>query len=208
MFSTQIRVLEHSEPIENNKKYNEFQLHRWPQENEMIHARSAKILTGFLLLMLGTLSLNACTTSIIKSENPLFAAAGSSEFALVYIMRPNPIRTRGVADNDIKIEFGEDQLVAELSAGEYVAFKVKPGKIDIITRSIAFVTAKTLPEKVWRARNFDFKAGQTYYIHAKFTQEEFRGMYFIPTKITKEQAQEMLIRIIPAGDLAKQKPIV
>ena len=173
----------------------------------MIHARSIKVLTGFLFLMLGTFLLGGCTTSIIKTENPLFAA-GSNEFALVYIMRPNPIRTRGVADNDIKIEFGEDQLVAELSAGEYVAFKVKPGKIDIITRSIAFVTAKTLPEKVWRARNFDFKAGQTYYIQAKFTQEEFRGMYFIPTKITKEQAQEMLIRIIPAGDLAKQKPIV
>ncbi|MDH3325704.1 MAG: DUF2846 domain-containing protein [Gammaproteobacteria bacterium] len=169
----------------------------------MIQTRITVFFAGILLLLL-----SACTTSIIKANNPQFADANEKDFALVYLMRPTPIRTRGVADNDIKVEFGENQLVSELSAGEYVAFKVKPGKIDIITRSIAFVTARTLPEKVWRARNFDFKTGQTYYILTKFTQEEFRGMYFIPEEISLKEAQAMLIRIKPAGLLAKQKPII
>jgi len=151
--------------------------------------------------------LGACTTSVIKPNNPHFAKLNAKDFALVYVMRPTPIRTRGVADNDIKVEFGENQLVSELSSGEYVAFKVKPGKLDIITRSIAYVTTRTLPDKVWRARNFDFEAGKTYYIHAKFTQEEFRGMYFIPEKISEEEAKAMLIRIQPAGDLATSQPI-
>lgn len=165
--------------------------------------------TPWILLLTGILVslLSACTTSVIKQDNPSFATANDKDYALVYLMRPTPIRTRGVADNDIKVEFGENNLVAELSAGEYVAFKVKPGKIDIITRSIAYVTARTLPEKVWRARNFDFRAGQTYYIHTKFTQEEFRGMYFISEQISKEEAQAMLIRIKPAGELATKNPI-
>jgi len=169
-------------------------------------SRMTNMLASSLLLALVIL-FSACTTSVIKTENPMFAAKGAKDYALVYLLRPMPIRTRGVADNDIKVEFGENQLVAKLSAGEYVAFKVKPGSVDIITRSFAFVTAKTLPEKVWRARHFTFEAGKTYYIHTKFTQEEFRGMYFIPTEITKEEARKMLIRIKPAGELAKQLPI-
>ncbi len=154
------------------------------------------------------LTLSACTTSVIKTENPSFAKAGDTDFALVYLIRPMPIRTRGVADNDIQVEFGEKQLVVDLSAGEYVAFKVKPGKIDIITHSLAFVAARVLPEKVWRVRNFEFKSGETYYIHTKFTQEEFRGMYFVPTKITQEEAQEMVTHMKPAGEPAIQKPII
>jgi len=159
----------------------------------------------FILLIL--LVLSACTTSIIKTSNPQFASAGATEFATIYLMRPNPLRTRGVADNDIKVEFGENQLVAELSAGEYAAFKVTPGNMDIIIRSTAYVTSRPLPEKVWRARNFDFAAGKKYYILTKFTQEEFRGMYFVPVEITEKEAQELLIRIKPAGLLAEKLPI-
>lgn len=160
-----------------------------------------------ILIAVSILMLNACTTSVIKTDNPHFAFKHAKEYALVYLIRPAPIRTRGVADYDIKVEFGEGQLVAELSSGEYAAFKVRPGNIDIITRSIAYVTARTLPEKVWRARNFTFEAGKTYYIETRFTQEEFRGMYFIPVEITKQEAVSMLKRLKPAGELAKQMPI-
>jgi len=161
-----------------------------------------------LLIFISTLlTLAGCTTSIVKKTNPQFADVGSRDFALVYLVRPTPIRTRGVADNDVTIEFGENQLVSELSSGEYVAFKVKPGKLDIITRSLAYVTTRPLPDRVWRARNFNVQSGKTYYINIKFTQEEFRGMYFIPEEITKKEAQEMLIRLKPAGNLAKKNPI-
>jgi len=172
----------------------------------MKKSRWGLFLTSSLVFLL--LLTTACTTSVIKSSNPMFAATSDKNAAMVYLLRPTPIRTRGVADNDVKVEFGENQLVTELSSGEYVAFKVKPGNVDVITRSIAFITTHTQPEKVWRARNFDFKSGETYYIHVKFTQEEFRGMYFIPVEISKEEAQNMLIRIKPAGDLAKEKPII
>lgn len=160
--------------------------------------------TPALLLLM---TLTACTTSVIKTSNPQFAGANATDFATIYLMRPTPLRTRGVADNDIKVEFGENQLVAELSAGEYAAFKVTPGNMDIIIRSTAYLTSNPLPEKVWRARNFDFTSGKTYYILTKFIQEEFRGMYFVPVEISKKEAQDMLIRIKPAGLLATKQPI-
>jgi len=160
-----------------------------------------------VLVSIFVLLLSGCTTSAIKKENPSFAADNAKQYALVYLMRPSPIRTRGVADYDVTIEFGEKHPAVDLSAGEYAAFKLKPKKIDVITRSITFLTAKPLPVKVWRSRNFNFEAGKTYYINIRFTQEEFRGIYFVPVEISKKEAQDMLIRIKPAGDLAKQLPI-
>jgi len=160
-----------------------------------------------LVLCIGLMCLSACTTSVIMPSNPQYANENSNNFATVYVMRPTLQRTRGIADNDLTIEFGEKQLATLLSAGEYVAFKVKPGPLDIITRNETYLTAKPEPTTVWRARNFVFDAGQTYFIEAKFTQEEFRGIYFIPKKIDLKTAKSYLNRIKPAGDLATSKPI-
>ncbi len=161
----------------------------------------------FLSVCIALFLLNACTTSVVMPTNPLYAKDDGSGYATVYVMRPTLQRTRGIADNDLTVEFGEKQLVALLSAGEYVAFKVRPGPVDVITRNEAYLTSKPEPETVWRSRNFIFNANQTYFIEAKFTQEEFRGIYFIAQAIDISKAKSFLNRIKPAGELAKAQPI-
>jgi len=168
-----------------------------------------KISTWKMLLTASLFALlfNGCTTSTIMPSNPKFAKADAKDFAMVYVMRPKLQRTRGIADNDLTIEFGEKQLVSLLSAGEYVAFKVRPGPLDIITRNETYITTKPDPVDVWRARNFTFDAGATYFIEAKFTQEEFRGIYFIAQQVDLKTAKSFIHRLKPAGDLAKEKPL-
>jgi len=163
--------------------------------------------TGLLFAVVFSILIqSACTTSIIKTSNPNFANA-SDDYALVYVMRPELQRTRGIADHDLTIEFGEFQVVTLLSSGEYVAFKVKPGKLDIITRNETYLTGKPVPEKVWRARNFIFEKGKKYFIEAKFTQEEWRGIYFVPEEISEETAKSYVKRLKPAGQLAMHTPL-
>jgi len=160
-----------------------------------------------LTICIGTLLIGGCTTSVIMPSNPQFAKPSSANYATVYVMRPTLQRTRGIADNDLTVEFGEKQLVTLLSAGEYVAFKVQPGALDIITRNETYLTGKPDPELVWRARNFTFDSGKTYFIEAKFTQEEFRGIYFIPKEVDLKTAKSYQKRLKAAGKLAKANPI-
>ena len=140
-------------------------------------------------------------------SNPQFAKANSKDFAMVYVMRPTLQRTRGIADKDLTIEFGEHQVVTLLSAGEYAAFKVQPGTMDIITRNETYLTGKPDPKTVWRARNFTFDSGKTYFIEAKFTQEEFRGIYFIPEEVDLKTAKSFVNRLKAAGEMAQAHPL-
>ena len=162
---------------------------------------------GAIFVSLSLLVLNGCTTSVIVKSNPTFAKPTSKDYATVYMIRPAPIRTRGVADNDVEVEFGEDQLAVLLSAGEYAAFKINPSDLNIIIRSTTFLTTQPVPVEVFRADSFKITAGKTYLIQAKFIQEEFRGMYFKPVEIDIKTAKEMLNRLKPVGTLAKQRPL-
>ncbi|HFE39384.1 MAG TPA: hypothetical protein ENK06_13385 [Gammaproteobacteria bacterium] len=161
---------------------------------------------GFMICFM-VLLFSACTTSVIMRDNPQFAKPASKQFATVYVMRPAQVRTRGIADNDLTVEFGEHQLAVLLSAGEYVAFKVRPGAMDIITRNETYLTGKPDPVSVWRARNFTFEAGKTYFIEAKLIQEEFRGIYFVAQEVDLKTAKSYIKSMKPAGDLAKARPI-
>ena len=149
---------------------------------------------------------SACTTSVIVKQNPKFASDTNKNFATVYMIRPTPIRTRGIADNDVHIEF-DDVLATSLSAGEYVALKLKPGSTNLIIRSQTYLTSKPMPVDVKRSRLFEFEAGKQYFILAKFDQEEFRGIYFVPVEISLAEAKSMLNRLKPAGQLAKSQPL-
>ena len=160
-----------------------------------------------IAISISLLFINGCTTSVIMKSNPTFAEPTSKDYAYIYMIRPMPIRTRGIADNDVKVEFGADQLAVLLSAGEYAAFKVKPGDLNIIIRSTTYLTTDPVPVEVFRADNFNIEAGRKYFIQTKFIQEEFRGMYFKPVMIDLKTAKDMLIRLKPAGDLAKQRPL-
>ena len=133
-------------------------------------------------------------------------ADSATDAATVYFIRPMPIRTRGIADTNVNIELN-DKLVAQLAAGEYIAVKLKPGKININLRSKTFLTSKPMPIDVHRYGEFIFDAGQTYFIQTRFTQEEFRGIYFEPKEITLAEAKGFLKRLKPHGPIASAKPL-
>ncbi len=162
-------------------------------------------LFGFFLLA-STLALGACTTTRIAEKHPGFAANNDQNTALVYFIRPNEQRTRGIADTDLEVEFGQVKAL-DLASGEYAAVRVKPTETDVTLRSMTYLTAQPMPVSVWRARHYSFEAGKTYYIHTRFEEQEWRGSYFYPDSVSDEKARELANRLKPAGDLAQAMPI-
>jgi len=157
-------------------------------------------------LLAATLGLSACTTTRIAQTHPTFAAAGDKDTALIYFIRPNEQRTRGVADTDLEIELNQIKAL-DLSSGEYAAVRIKPIETDVIIRSLTYLTAQPMPVKVWRARHFTFEAGKTYFIHTRFEEQEWRGSYFYPDGVDANKAKMLANRLKPAGALAESMQI-
>lgn len=154
-----------------------------------------------------TLSLiSACATTVVQKSNPLYVSNPAQAHATVYFMRPPLVRTRGVADTDLKIELDEN-LLLELSREEYAMVYVKPVETDVILRNMTFLTGKPNPVEVWRARHMEFENGKTYYIETEFQQEEFRGIYYVPKEIDEATAKQYAISMKPAGKLAAAFPL-
>ncbi len=149
---------------------------------------------------------SACATTSSIKNHPLVVADSETNAATVYLLRPEPLRTRGIADNDVQVEI-DSKIVTMLSAGEYVALKVKPGKVELATRSYTYLTSKPMPEEVLRSAEYTFEAGKKYFILVQFTQEEFRGIYFKPVEINPNEAKKLGTRLKPHGKLAKALPI-
>jgi len=156
------------------------------------------------LLLLGLLS--ACSTTNIMRSNPLYIGDPAQDHATVYFLRPPLVRTRGIADTDLKVELDEIPLL-QLSRDEYAMVYIKPSETDVILRNLTFLTGKPNPVEVWRARHMIFEAGKTYYVQAHFQQEEFRGIYYVPKMIDEATAKEEAKRMTPAGPLAKKFPL-
>lgn len=125
---------------------------------------------------------------------------------MVYFMRPLQQRTRGMADGDLEVELDKEPL-ATLSHGEYIALPIKPGAVDVIMRNWSYLTTQPMPVKVWRVRRFEFEAGKTYYLSARFTQEEFRGIYYVPELLSEAQAKEQAQDMVAANDAARRMPL-
>ena len=161
---------------------------------------------GSWLLLILVLLLSACTlTTSTIMKDPKYAS-NASDAVTLYFIRPVPTRTRGISDGNLKIELNDD-LVAKLSLGEYVAMKVKPGRKRITVRSLTYLTSNPTPVKVHRFLEFDMEPCKTYLVLTKFDQEGFRGMYFKPVIISVADAKKLLKRLTPHGKLATQHPI-
>ncbi len=158
-----------------------------------------------LTMVLGVLLLASCATTRVMDSHPLYAQPGEPR-AVVYFLRPVPQRTRGIADGDITIEL-EQRPVMALSRGEYARIDIRPTTTNVVIRSLSHHPYQAMPMEVWRTRPFKFEAGKTYYILARFQQEEFRGVFFVPTAIDEEQARRLARNMTPAGQLAKAHPL-
>ena len=150
--------------------------------------------------------MTGCTNSMVVKQHDLYPAAGEKDYARVYLLRPQAQRTRGVADNVVIVEAGRQKL-AELAQGEYILVYLKPGDTDIVTRNLTYLTAKSMPVEVWRARHFSFAVNRDYFIEIKQDYEEFRGIYYIPNEIDDIRARALVERLHAGDELAKQHPL-
>jgi len=161
----------------------------------------AALLTTSMTLLAG-----CALSSKLNTGNPALVSSVSQPHATVYFIRPPLQRTRGVADGNVKIELDEIPLI-NLGVSEYTVVKLKPGKMDVILRSLTYLTTKPMPVEVWRSRRLEFLAGETYYVETRFIQEEFRGTYFQPELVKKADFSNSGLVMSPIGTLAKAMPL-
>ncbi|MEK6747690.1 MAG: hypothetical protein AABY83_00605 [Pseudomonadota bacterium] len=152
------------------------------------------------------LAATGCAGSMVAERHSLYPTQADTDYARVYIMRPQAQRTRGVADSPVNIEVAREKL-AELAQGEYILVYIKSPATDLVTRNLTNLTTKPMPIEVWRARHFNFETGQDYFIVLRQDYEEFRGIYYIPEAVDKTQALQLAEHLKAAGPLATQRPL-
>ena len=104
-----------------------------------------------LLLSLTLLLLTACGSKIpFAKQEPL------ADSALVYVYLPASISDdENQNESDYNIRFNGRQVMERISSNEYMAFNVKPEKVEVS------VVKKQIEEK---SLSLDLKVGQIYYL--------------------------------------------
>ena len=140
-----------------------------------------KKITIFFLGIL--LLLSACGSKIpFKKQEPL------ANSALVYIYLPSNIGTSDSDySSDYNIRFNGRQVMEKISSNEYMAFNVKPEKVDVS------VVRKQIEEKVI---SLDLKVGQVYYLKI---EDNLAGNNFNFIRMNKSDAYPELIKTGLAG---------
>jgi hypothetical protein len=149
------------------------------------------------LLSLAAILVSACGATIFESH-PLLVNSEDSPAAIVYFIRPELFKSKGIADNRLSINLDNQELL-ELSGGEYTLLKIKPEQSTVSTHSLSRYTNLVNPISVSRSREYKFESGKTYFIHIKQVNEEFRGVFYDPTPINLEQAQTLIANASPSG---------
>jgi phage anti-repressor protein len=126
-------------------------------------------------------------------------------FAYAYFIRPKLYKSKGVADETVRIEFQEDVLL-ELDEGSYTLLRIKASKGELkVFNQTKFINI-IHPVEVWRAREYKFIEGKTYFIHIKQINEEFRGVFYDPEPVDFEMAKSLAIKPRASGE-ARNAPI-
>ena len=147
------------------------------------------------VLMMGAMLLTACAT--INKKHPdlvtgELTAEQKAQVATVYFIRPKPYKSKGVADGPVQIEF-QKQLLLTQDEGNYSLLYIKPSKGLVVTRSKTMFTNQSTPVDVWRAREYKFIEGKTYFIYIRQINEEFRGVFYEPEPISLREAKELIV---------------
>ena len=161
----------------------------------------------FLSLLI-ILVLPGCTT--INNKHPMVVSkdikAGEPEnFSYVYFIRPKPYKPKGAADETIRIEFQKEVLLT-IDEGSYTLLRIKPSKGQLKVFNETRFINKTHPIVVWRAREYKFIAGKTYFIYLKRINEEFRGIFYDPQPVNFEQAKILTQKPWASGE-ARNAPV-
>lgn len=142
----------------------------------------------FNFVILASLSLTACWTSIIGSH-PLIQHNHAASHARVYFIRPRGERSMGMADNRLTIMLDQQPLL-HLVKGEYTLVLIQPGQTWLsINNQTTFGPAHKI-KKETRNQSFVFLAGNTYYINILAVDGEFRGVHFITKALSLSDARK------------------
>ncbi len=151
------------------------------------------------------LFLGGCGTTINKNHPSLQNINADTGTSNVYFIRPQPVKTKPIADKTISVDFKKKELL-KISEGNYVLVKIHPGEGNIVTHSLTKFTAQHDSKAVSRSRHFSFLAGKTYFILLKQLDEEFRGIYYDPAPISLYEAK-VLVKTLKANGLARSERI-
>ncbi len=161
--------------------------------------RSLAACVTIILLLYG------CGNPVNVKHSQVQTGAQEEYIAKVYFIRPMPVKYKGIADNKVRVDFNNEELLT-LNEGQYTMVKLNPSKGEVSTHSRTKFTNSNLPIEVSRKREYRFLAGKTYFIHLKRVDEEFRGIFYDPAPVTLEQALQLSKRLRALG-IAADEPI-
>lgn len=164
------------------------------------------IAVGILLLLAACASVNIRHPEVVTdAELAGKDVAKVTEYANVYFIRPKMYKTKYVADYPVHIEYLGKPLL-KMDEGSYTLLRIKPSKGQIKVFSETKFTNRPVPIEVWRARQYKFIAGKTYFIHIRQENEEFRGVFYDPQPVSLDQAKRLLENARASG-AARSAPI-
>jgi len=142
-----------------------------------------------LLAMSAALWLTACAS--VNQQHPEVENRAEAPAAMVYFIRPKVEKTKGYADNPVRVDFQGQPLVT-LDEGSYTLLRIKPSDGLVKVNSMTRFTNQAQPIEVWRERRYKFLPDRTYFIHLRQLNEEFRGVYYEPEPVEWEMAKKLI----------------
>ncbi len=139
--------------------------------------------------------LTACATVNNKHPDVVsgeITAESKKQLATVYFIRPRAYKSKGVADDAVRIEFQGQTLLTQ-DEGTYTLLYIKPSKGTLKTYSKTLYADQRVPIDVWRERVYKFIAGRTYFIHVRQIDEEFRGVFYEPQPVDLQEAKRLIV---------------
>lgn len=171
------------------------------RKNSVIGLNTLSLFTCYSFVMI---LLSGCATKVYD-QNPALQATADTETVSVYFIRPRPVKYKGFADNNIRVDY-QDKPLLKIPEGTYTMVKLQPGKGEITTRSKTTFTNRIHPINVSRSRMYNFLGGRTYFIHLKRVDEEFRGVTYDPEPVDLATAKSLSEKLRKWG-AASQHPI-
>ena len=161
------------------------------------------IVIVIMLFISGCATVNTHHPFVVTDE--AIKAGSKDEYANVYFIRPRMLKTKGPADKPVRIDY-EGKTLLTIDEGSYALLHIKPSKGQLKVFNETKFINKQEPIEVWRARQYKFIPGKTYFIHLLRIDEEFRGVFFEPEPVTLQQAK-LLIDQARASGAARSAPI-
>lgn len=163
---------------------------------------AAMLSVSMAMLLAGCASVNKTHPRLMPDD---ISAEQISSVATVYVIRPRLLKSKGVADLPVRIDY-QGQPLLTLEEGSYALMYIRPGKGEIKVWSKTRFTNQMDSIDVWRSRQYKFIVGKTYFIHIRQVDEEFRGVFYEPELVNLKQAK-VLVESARASGVARRAPI-